>query len=946
MTLRLLSLGFILLLTATSLSARDKSVEVITSPNDDRQYEYLHLDNGLRVLLISDSETDKAAASLDVHIGSADDPRDRAGLAHFLEHMLFLGTKKYPQPEEYQAFISSHGGSHNAYTSPEHTNYFFDVEQSHLDQALDRFAQFFVAPLFTAEYVERERKAVHSEYKSKIKNAYRRELDVYRHIVSQRHPMSKFSVGSLETLADRDSDSVREDLLEFYRDYYSADNMTLVVLGRESLGQLKGMVVERFGAIKRRKTRAPITGMDMFRSNFLPARVQVKPEKDERRLSLVFPVPSADNLYRQKPLQYLGNLLGHEGEGSLLSLLKDLGWVEGLSAGGGIDGRNQGTFNISMQLTPDGYANQEKVVAITFRMIQLIRERGIEKWRFEEQQNLAEIAFRFAEKGEAIHTVSQLSNQMHRYRARDIIRGRYAFDEFDGRLIRRYLKYLKPDNFLWMVTAPDVETNRVSKLYNTPYSVEQLRYEVAAVPKGHLARLELPKPNSFLPRRLQVKDLPPMETAAVNPEKISSGDAINIWFKQDDRFQVPKASIRIRVMAPLAAQGIREAALTHLYVDLLNDSLNEFAYPAALAGLNFNISANSRGFDLQLSGYNDRQGLLLSRLLNAIERNRFQSGRVERLKQELMRRWRNQRQLTPYEQLFEQMPVLLYSPLWDKSAMADALEDIQHEDVRRFASRVLIGADIKALIHGNLYRQEALKLATLIEHKLRRDADKEADLTLPPAQVVKLTQQIDQRHLQVDHRDVAAVFYQQALGDSVEDRASMMMMRQMLRSGFFHQLRTEKQLGYIVFITSMALKDVSANVYVVQSPSTPLPEVMSEIEQFIAQQAGQVESFEQHRSALLASLREAPKNLPEQSARFWSNIVSDADKFDRREQLIGAIEALTPQSLQAYSEAVMKPSQSVWLTASADKSVANTDGEVLIDDMQLFKRRSSHYSYP
>ena len=74
--------------------------DVITSDSDHRHYRYVELPNHLRVLLISAPNADKAAAALDVNVGSRQDPAERQGLAHFLEHMLFLGTDKYPQADE------------------------------------------------------------------------------------------------------------------------------------------------------------------------------------------------------------------------------------------------------------------------------------------------------------------------------------------------------------------------------------------------------------------------------------------------------------------------------------------------------------------------------------------------------------------------------------------------------------------------------------------------------------------------------------------------------------------------------------------------------------------------------------------------------------------------------------------------------------------------------
>ena len=182
-------------------------------------------------------------------VGSGDNPPGRGGLAHFLEHMLFLGTDKYPDAAEYERYITEHGGTRNAYTSFEHTNYFFDINAAYLPEALDRFAQFFIAPRFDEEYVDREKNAVEAEYQMGLNSDPRRGLDVLQEVMNQEHPFSQFSVGSLDTLADRPGASVREDLLEFYDRFYSANLMRLVVLGKESLDELEALVAPMFSQV-------------------------------------------------------------------------------------------------------------------------------------------------------------------------------------------------------------------------------------------------------------------------------------------------------------------------------------------------------------------------------------------------------------------------------------------------------------------------------------------------------------------------------------------------------------------------------------------------------------------------------------------------------------------------------------------------------------------------
>jgi nardilysin len=104
----------------------------------------------------------KAAAAMCVGIGSFADPPKAQGLAHFLEHMLFMGSSEFPDENEYDSYLSKHGGASNAFTETEYTCYHFEVKREYLKGALDRFSQFFVSPLVKTEAMDREILAVDS----------------------------------------------------------------------------------------------------------------------------------------------------------------------------------------------------------------------------------------------------------------------------------------------------------------------------------------------------------------------------------------------------------------------------------------------------------------------------------------------------------------------------------------------------------------------------------------------------------------------------------------------------------------------------------------------------------------------------------------------------------------------------------------------------------------
>jgi len=475
------------------------AAEITKSPNDRRQYSTLQLANGLQVLLISDPETDKSGAALDVGIGSSSDPKRWPGLAHFLEHMLFLGTRKFPETGEYQAFISRNGGSDNAYTSDANTNYFFDIDPDFLRPALDRFSQFFLAPLFTEKFVEREKNAINSEFQSRRQSAGRRRMSAVRQVLNPAHPWSKFSVGNLKTLADKPDETARQALLRFYQGYYSANLMTLAVLGREDIPTLKSWVRQLFSKIPDHKARRQVISEPLFTPKTLPLRLQVQAIRDRRSLSVMFPIPALLPYYRTKPMHIVGELLGHEGPGSLLAVLKSKGWASSLSAGASAGKKNESTFDVNIRLTKQGLAHQDDILALLFQAIRLIRERGVKAWTYEEQSKLSTLQFRFKSQSNALATVRSAAQNMQNIPIQDVLAWPWMMRGFDAALTLQLMTFLRPQNALITVMAPEYKSQQKTPWYATAYQRQKPDPETLAYWQqgtvGNVA-LALPRPNT------------------------------------------------------------------------------------------------------------------------------------------------------------------------------------------------------------------------------------------------------------------------------------------------------------------------------------------------------------------------------------------------------------------------------------------------------------------
>jgi insulysin len=356
-------------------SSSSSSVEVKKSQEDARLYRGMILDNGLKVLLVSDPTTDKAAAALDVHIGHMSDPWKLPGLAHFLEHMLFLGTEKYPDENEYNKYLSQHGGSSNAYTACDHTNFFFDVAPKHLPGTIDRFAQFFLKPTFTESATDREVKAVNSENDKNLASDAWRQQQLERSLSHPDHDYAKFGTGNSDTLdklPKANGDDVRKELLAFHEKWYSSNIMAFAVLGNQSLDELQTMVVNLFEGVVNKDVTVPTWPEHPYRVSETGGSITyTTPVKDLRQLNITFPIPDLREHYKSRPVHYLSHLMGHEGKGSVLSELKALGYANNLV--GGLKSGSNGFdfFVVNLDLTEEGIEHIEDITQLVFTYLDM-----------------------------------------------------------------------------------------------------------------------------------------------------------------------------------------------------------------------------------------------------------------------------------------------------------------------------------------------------------------------------------------------------------------------------------------------------------------------------------------------------------------------------------------------------------------------------------------------
>ncbi len=879
-------------------SSQDFTSLIIKSPTDQRDYRTLTLDNGLRCTLIHDSQSGQSTAALAVAAGHFQDPDDAQGLAHFLEHMLFLGTKSFPEAAAYQTFMSQHGGHHNAWTGTEFSSYYFSIDPTHFETAVDRFMRFFYEPLFAPEWIDKELLSVESEFQLKRRDELRRLYQVHKATSNPAHPFSKFSVGNLSTLKIERQQSLQSLLQEFFARWYHAERMTLVLAGPQSLDELAAIAQRHGSAIGNRGGRRQPVDVPLYLPEQVGVELQVRPIKEARRLIMAFALPGIDADYACKTTSFIAHLLGYEGPGSLYSVLHRQHLINSLAAGGGISGSNFKDFNINMQLTDTGLQQIDDVVREVFAYIDLIREQGLQDWRYQERQVSVRNAFNFQEPSRTSDLAPQLAVNMHHYPVSDLIYGDYRMEGLNHSRARELLDLMKPDNMRLTIIHRDVATTEHEPIYGTDYQLRAISSErqqhMAASAEHSQARL--PAANPYLREVQQAQPLEP-ELTGVSPHYLSPAAGIHHWHLQDPDFRAPKAHVYCQLSLPNATASASAYAQTRLWCELMIDKLNESCYDAEIAGLHFNIYPQQRGITIHTSGYSAGLPRLTETIFTACSQAEFDPERWDDMRQKLASNWRSATANKPLNLLFARLNVLLQPYTYETQTLAGAMEAVTFSGFETWRQQLFSEVQANILTHGDLVTAQAQQLvlqlpqwlSALAEQQvpdlkplLLRDARQRPDWSVAPAMTTQ-------------HSDHAALWLLQSADNSVISQAAIMLLNHIIGPRIFTELRTERQLGYMVGATYLPLQQYPHLLLYVQSGTHDTEALQLEIKQFIGRFCEQLPAIidaelPQAQRALSQQLTEPDANLRLRSQRLWSSIIQQDTEFQRLNQLAAAVD--------------------------------------------------------
>ncbi|KAI5318375.1 hypothetical protein L3X38_038083 [Prunus dulcis] len=952
---------------------KEEVEEIVKARTDKREYRRIVLPNSLEVLLISDPDTDKCAASMDVSVGAFSDPDDLEGLAHFLEHMLFYASEKYPLEDSYSKYITEHGGRTNAYTSSEHTNYHFDINADAFEEALDRFAQFFINPLMSADATMREIKAVDSENQKNLLSDGWRMNQLQKHLSAVDHPHHKFSTGNWDTLEVRPKAKgldTRSELIKFYAEYYSANVMHLVIYGKENLDKIQGLVEDKFKEIRNIDRKCPRFAGEPCTSEHLQILVRAVPIKEGHALRVAWPITPEIHHYKEGPCRYLSHLIGHEGEGSLYYILKTLGWATGLSAGEGESTFDFSFFRVDIDLTDAGHEHMQDIIGLLFKYISLLQQSGICKWIFDELSAVCETKFHYQDKIQPISYVVSISPNMQKYPPKDWLVRSSLPSNFSTDIIQMVLDKLSPNNvrIFWESKKFEGQTNMVEPWYGTAYSIEKITGSMIQewIVSSPNENLHLPAPNVFIPTDLSLKN---DHEKAKYPVLLRKSPYSTLWHKPDTMFFTPKAYVKIVFTCPHASDSPEAEVLTNIFTQLLMDYLNEFAYYAQVAGLNYGISHTDSGFQVILAGYNHKLRILLETVVEKIASFEVKADRFSVIKEMVTKEYQNYKFRQPYEQAMYYCSLILQDHTWPWMEELDVLPHLEVEDLAKFVPMMLSRAFLECYTAGNLERNEAESMIQHIEDVLFKGSNPICQPLFPSQHLTNRVVKLEKgksyfypvEGLNPSDENSALIHYIQVHRDDFMLNVKLHLFALIAKQPAFHQLRSVEQLGYITALLQRNDCGIRGALFVIQSTVKDPAHIDLRAEEFLKAFKSKLyemtnEEFKSNVNALIDMKLEKHKNLREEAAFYWREISDGTLKFDRIESEIAALRQLTQQELIDFFNEHIKVGAPHKRTLSVrvygkshsseykiDKSSPAQASSVKIDDIFSFRRSQPLY---
>ncbi|MCS4273002.1 protease-3 [Raoultella sp. BIGb0132] len=898
------------------------------SEKDPRQYQAIHLDNGMIVLLVSDPQAVKSLSALVVPVGSLQDPEEHQGLAHFLEHMTLMGSKNYPQPDSLAEFLKMHGGSHNASTAPYRTAFYLEVENDALDGAVDRLADAIASPLLDKKYADRERNAVNAELTMARTRDGMRMAQVSAETINPAHPAAHFSGGNLETLSDKPGKPVLDALHTFRDSWYSANLMKAVIYSNKPLPELASIAAKTYGRVPNHNIDRPVITVPVVTDAQKGIIIHYVPAMPRKVLRVEFRIDNNSEQFRSKTDELVTYMIGNRSPGTLSDWLQQQGLVEGIRADSDpVVNGNSGVLAISATLTDKGLAHRDEVAAAIFSYLNLLRTQGIDKRYFDELAHVLALDFRYPSINRDMDYVEWLADTMIRVPVEHTLDVVNIADRYDPQAIKDRLAMMTPQNARVWYISPQEPHNKTAYFVNAPYQVDKISPQTFAdwQQKASAIDLNLPTLNPYIPDDFT---LIKSDKAYPHPQLIVDEPTLRVVYAPSQYFaSEPKADVSLVLRNPQAMDSARSQVMFALNDYLAGIALDQLSNQAAVGGITFSTGANN-GLMVNANGYTQRLPQLFTALLDGYFSYAPTEEQLEQAKSWYAQMMDSADKGKAYDQAIMPAQMVSQVPYFQREERRALLPSIALKEVLAYRDNLKAKGRPELLVIGNLTAGQSTDMARQIQQQLGSDGNewcRNKDVLVNSKQLA-----IFEKTGSSTDSALAAVFAPPNI-DEYSSSAASSLLGQIIQPWFYNQLRTEEQLGYAVFAFSMNVGRQWGVGFLLQSSDKQPAFLWQRFQAFFPTAEAKLramtpQEFAQIQQATIAQMMQAPQTLGGEASQLSKDFDRGNMRFDSRDKVVAQIKLLTPQKLaDFFHQTVVDPQGMAILSQVSGSQNGKTD---------------------
>ncbi|OII74609.1 secreted insulinase-like peptidase [Cryptosporidium ubiquitum] len=921
-----------------SSSAFKSGYSVLKPKTDNRNYKNVNLRNGITALLIEDQFSESAGFTVGIKAGSFNDPIYALGLFHLIEHVLFLGTKKYPAPESYDEFMAQHGGKNNAYTAEERTIYFNEIVEEHLEEGLDHFSQFFIEPLFYESIVNQEIHIVNSEHLKNIPNDLDRLFYTLKSYMYR--PMSQFTTGNIETLIDIPKAlgiSIPKQIKQIYKKYYCGKNMFIVISSKRSIIEQEKLVEKYFSGVlpdnngecefNSKKIKHGPPNKPIINERYLGKKIHIKSVSGHNLLWLIWSFPIDLISSAKQPLLYLSYVLNSKHKNSLFWMLQKNNYIT--NSNSFYENYSFGSiFIYQLELTSEGSKNEVEIIGLIYKFINKLKK---SKELLEIYQGIKLLTEReFVTNTEMVekspmYTTSEICSRMIQYGIHAALSGDILIEDIDKNLISEILNTISPFNTLFLSSDEREFLGVEDKIFHVMHTIEEIPlktlndWKYAKYNEEQENEIKLPIPEKCSPINLRI--IQEKEYLSY-PQKLDSALA-NIWWHGPVK-KSHKIGIKILLKFPRRYyKGIETQFWGEIITYILNTLIEEKMERYNECGISFYMEWDVEGIiiNIDLFGYSNDIDTLLNELvapeianisnfdcdvLNEIihelnnSKSGFKSGQDTTISKIMLiiKSLQTSGEYTEWEyrdfinKMFIEIKNNEHNLNDNKNFLVSFIYEYTHkirnsnsnehnicELFKNWSYKLLHRQSIIAYLQGNISKNKSSYLIEkfILNSKIlplnnKYSMKKKIHKLVKPIDITVINPVIE------DINNSVLTFYQFGI-PSFEEKLHLMALQPIVNGYIYDNLRTSKQLGYIVFANIVPISITWSLVVGVEGDNSNSVEtiemnIQNTLYEFSIQKLGNMgnKMFEDIKITLIQELKSIENSFNLSLSHYWDEI--------------------------------------------------------------------------